>query len=125
MSKDRTKQRFGPLVIKAQLESNARRFEGYLTNVSTTGAFLATDEPPDVGNELHIRAVLPWKLGELRARGRVVWRKSSENDPAGTPILGAGVAFTELEHDSEALLVAYLERFAELAGQLDEEPTTP
>ena len=119
MSDKRAKPRFGPLLIKVRVTVSDRRFDAYLTNVSTTGAFLATDEPPEVGSELTLRAVLPWKLGELSTSARVVWRKASEDDPENVPVLGAGIAFTGVDEVSLARLEAYLARFAELAAKID------
>ena len=121
MTEKRPKPRFGPLVLKAQLDLDGETREGYLTNVSSTGAFLAMDAPFSIGTEISIRAPLPWNLGELRARARVVWR----NDPRAvndsrSRISGVGLAFTDIEEGSEDVLDAYLRRFAELAAQLDE-----
>lgn len=117
----RTDPRFGPLVIKARVDEGERHRDGYLTNVSTGGAFLAIDEPPDVGSEVDLRALMPWKLGELRARARVVWRNEERREEGeGQPrIPGAGVAFVELTPASKKLLGDYLARFAELAARIE------
>lgn len=125
MPEKRTKPRFGPLVLKALVEVDGEAFEGYLTNVSVGGAFLAIDVPPSIDAEISLRAQLPWSLGELKTRARVVWR----NDPSSSssvkaPIAGVGLAFTTLEEGSEQALTAYLERFAELAAELDDSPAT-
>ncbi len=121
MKEKRTKPRFGPLVLKARLDADGKTSEGYLTNVSANGAFLAMDAPPAIGTELSIRAPLPWNLGELRARARVVWRDDPNSPATRTPrITGVGLAFTQIEKGSEDALDAYLQRFAELAAQLDE-----
>ena len=123
MSDKRIKPRFGPLVLKAQIDTGQGPEVGYLTNVSTGGAFLAMDAPPPIGAELSLIALLPWSLGELRARARVVWRNDPGSpDPAISTIVGAGLAFTRLEEGAEEALDAYLQRFAELAAQLDESP---
>ena len=71
--------RFGPLVIKTQVAIDGNKREGFLTNLSRTGAFLAMDDPPSHGAQLDIWALLPWRLGELRAHARVVWRNEQEN----------------------------------------------
>ncbi len=121
MTEKRTKPRFGPLVLKARLDVDGEIGEGYLTNVSASGAFLAPDAPPALGTEISIRAPLPWNLGELRARARVVWRNDPNSPDARNPrINGVGLAFTRIEKGSEDALDAYLQRFAELAAQLDE-----
>lgn len=121
MSEKRTKPRFSPLVLKARLDADGETFEGYLTNVSASGAFLAMDAPPSIGTEVSIHATLPWGLGELCARARVVWRVDPNSPSTRTPrITGIGLAFTQIEKSSEDALDAYLQRFAELAAQLDE-----
>lgn len=118
MPDKRTKPRFGPLVVKAQVEVDGELRDGYLTNVSIGGAFLAIDDPPAIGAELSLRALLPWNLGELRSRARVVW--ANPPGAGATRITGVGLAFTRLERGTEERLDAYLQRFAELAAQLDE-----
>jgi len=119
MTEKRTKPRFGPLVLKARLDVGGETWEGYLTNVSAEGAFLAIDTPPSIGTEISIRTPLPWNLGELRARARVAWRRDP-NSPDTRNLTGVGLAFTHCEEGSEGMLDAYLQRFAELAAQLDE-----
>ncbi len=121
MTEKRTKPRFGPLVLKARLDVGGETWEGYLTNLSASGAFLAMDAPPSIGTEIFIRAPLPWNLGELHARARVVWRNDPSSPDARNPrIEGVGLAFTRIEKGSADMLDAYLQRFAELAAQLDE-----
>ena len=114
----RTNPRLGPLVIKAQIESNGEPRDGYLTNISIGGSFVAMERPPAIDTEIVIRAVFPWKLGAFRARAHVVWRNVTAT-PDGR-IAGAGVKFTDLEARSEQLLTRYLERFTALASQLEE-----
>jgi hypothetical protein len=125
MPEKRTQPRFGPLVLKARVEVDGQSFEGYLTNVSVGGAFLAIGVPPSIDAEISLSAGLPWNLGELRTRARVVWRNdaASSEDPH-SPITGVGLAFTTMEAGSEEALNAYLQRFAELAAELDESPAT-
>lgn len=120
MADKRTQPRFGPLVIKALVDIEGSKTEGYLTNISAGGAFLAIDDPPAVGTQIGLRAVLPWKLGELRATATIVWRNDSvSKDEERLRIIGAGVSFNTLEDDAAEILDAYLERFKELAAQLD------
>lgn len=128
MKEKRQNLRFGPLVIKVELNLGEARREGYLTNVSSGGAFLAIDEPPPIGTELQLRALLPWRLGELKASATVVWRnvaiENTETQDSGhqemaNAITGAGLAFTKLTPHAETALQAYLDRFTELAAQIE------
>ena len=124
MRNKRKKPRFGPLVVKARLDVDGETREGYLTNLSAGGAFLAMDAPPSIGTEISIRAPLPWNLGVLLARARVAWQNDQNAPNANTRNpTGVGVKFTHLEEGSQDMLDAYLQRFAELAAQLDESTT--
>jgi hypothetical protein len=114
MREKRIHPRFGPLVIKTLFAAGNDRREGYLTNVSEGGAFLAVDDPPLLGTEVEIRAILPWRLGELHAVARVAWRSD------GGKLSGAGLAFGKLEPEARRLLDAYLEKFTELAARIEE-----
>ena len=114
MENKRTSTRFGPLVIKVETWIEEEHREGYLTNVSLGGAFLAIDDPPADGATVTLRALLPWKLGELREDARVVWRSAT-----ATAISGVGLQFTRVEEGSRERLHSYLERFSELAAQLE------
>lgn len=119
MNEKRIHSRFGPLVIKAVFTAGADRREGYLTNVSEGGAFLAVEDPPPLGAEVEIRAIFPWRLGELRAATRVAWRCAAGSEGSGS-LAGVGLAFEELDPKARELLDAYLEKFTELAARIDE-----
>jgi Tfp pilus assembly protein PilZ len=120
MTDRRTQQRFGPSVIKTWFEIEGQKREGYMTNVSIGGAFLAVENPPLLGSDVELRAVLPWRLGELRARARVVWRSEPGASSDKTKVAGAGLNFTSLDSSAEELLDTYLFRFAELAASIEE-----
>jgi uncharacterized protein (TIGR02266 family) len=119
MREKRNHPRFGPLVIKAAFTSGSVRRQGYLTNVSQGGAFLAVSDPPPLGAEVELRAILPWRIGELRARARVAWRSPDGSEGRGR-ISGVGLAFEEMDSDSRDRLDAYLEKFTELAARIGE-----
>lgn len=114
MREKRVHPRFGPLVIKTAFTVGLERREGYLTNVSEGGAFLAVDNPPPLGTEVEIRAILPWRLGELHALTRVAWRSERGK------LSGVGLAFGELDPGARELLDAYLQKFSELAARIEE-----
>ena len=131
MTDQRNDPRFGPLILRAHIVVADKTHEGYLTNVSAGGAFLAIDDPPEIGSDVSIRAILPWSLGEIRASARVVWRNGAESTGASAgpshpanSIKGVGVSFTTLAEGSDEALRKYLERFAELASRLDESAST-
>jgi uncharacterized protein (TIGR02266 family) len=119
MTEKRIHRRFGPLVIKASLAVGPDLREGYLTNVSEGGAFLAIDDPPPLGTAIELRAILPWRLGEMRASARVAWRSPGGIEGSGK-IAGVGLAFETMDPASRERLDAYLSKFAELASRISE-----
>lgn len=119
MIEKRIHPRFGPLVIKTAFTTGSERRKGYLTNVSEGGAFLAVEDPPPLGAKVDLRAILPWRLGELHAGGRVVWRSQGGGEGSGK-LAGVGLAFEELEPRARKLLDAYLEKFKELAARIED-----
>jgi Tfp pilus assembly protein PilZ len=119
MIEKRIHPRLGPLVIKTVFTAGSDHREGYLTNVSVGGAFLAVEDPPPLGAEVEVRAILPWRLGELRAAARVAWRCTAGRDGSGK-LAGVGLAFENLDPKSKELLDLYLQRFTELASRIDE-----
>jgi hypothetical protein len=120
MRKKRSAPRFHSLVLKTELDIGGEKRDGFLTNLSRAGGFLAMDNPPADGTELDVWALLPWGLGELRARARVVWgNERATLDDGRATIAGVGIAFTELGSGSAELLERYLTRFAKFAAQID------
>lgn len=119
MIEKRIHPRFGPLVIKTAFTAGSDRREGYLTNVSEGGAFLAVEDPPPLGTEVEIRAILPWRLGELRASTRVAWRCGGPREGKGR-LAGVGLAFEHLDPECRERLEAYLDKFTELAARIEE-----
>ena len=58
-----------PTIIRADIEQDGKRREGYLINVSLGGTFLSIADPPakDTTTDLHM--VLPWGIGEVPRSG--------------------------------------------------------
>ena len=69
----------------------------YITNVSTTGAFIKSSDPLPVGTEVSLRfTILAEDVETIEGVGRVV--RVSESPP------GMGVVFTQLTRSSKELL---------------------
>ena len=112
--------RLGPLIIKAEFENERCRGEGYLTNLSLGGGFLAVDEMPQIGDKLRLRITLPWDVGEIEAEAEVVRQIDPGRKGIADQATGVGLQFTELSSSAEELILLYMQRFSALAAQLNE-----
>ena len=119
MGDRRTHGRLSPIVLRAEFTVENEKQDGYLTNMSEGGAFLATDQPPKAGTAVQLRAVLPWGLGVFTATAKVRW-VALGNAGDDSALNGAGLLFDEIPEDIRRKLDKYLDRFAELAAKIDE-----
>jgi uncharacterized protein (TIGR02266 family) len=84
-----------------------------ITNVSTLGIFIRTDEPEPVGTTLKMRFTPHGADEPLQVEGRVVWvNEPDEADPSADPDNGMGVRFVDLEPELRERLVAMVRRIA-------------
>ena len=120
MSKVATEQReharvaLAPTIVRAEIENDGSRREVYLINVSLGGAFLTMDEPPNTEESSTLRLLLPWGVGECQVTAKSVWhQKDNENRN-----IGAGLSFVDMTDDAKQKLQSYLDRFAELTGEI-------
>ncbi len=112
--------RLGPLIIRAEFESPRGQGEGYLTNLSLGGAFLAVDEMLPTGEALSLRITLPWKLGRIITGAKVVRRCGVKSQDAEGQPSGVGLQFTNLSSSAERSIRLYMQQFSELASKLDD-----
>jgi hypothetical protein len=119
MSERRKLERLSPLVIKTCFPRGGEMKQGYLTNLSETGAFLAIEENIPIGEVLALSFVLPWGLGEHDAEASVVWR-TDENAPAEKIPAGVGLSFTALDERVTEGIRRYMQKFYELLQQIEE-----
>lgn len=110
----REHRRHAPTILRAEVERESERREGYLMNVSLGGAFLTVENPPPPGSALRVHILFPWGMGECRLEARAVWLQTDEQGLA----IGAGISFLEVSDDARQKLTRYLERFVELAAQI-------
>ncbi len=98
-----------PTIIRADIEQDGKRREGYLINVSLGGTFLSIADPPakDTTTDLHM--VLPWGIGECHVQACAVWEQTDHQERA----IGAGLSFIDLSEDTSNQLQSYLDRFRE------------
>jgi Tfp pilus assembly protein PilZ len=119
MSERRKLERLSPLVIKTCFPRGREMKQGYLTNLSESGAFLATEEDIAIGEDLALSFALPWGLGEHDAEAAVVW-KTDESAHAEKFPAGVGLAFTALEDKVTESIRRYMQKFYELLQQIEE-----
>ncbi|HEX9726169.1 MAG TPA: PilZ domain-containing protein [Vicinamibacteria bacterium] len=121
----RQKNRIQPLVIRAKFShrDSKGQIPGYLTNLSETGAFLATNNRLTQGDRVTLEVTLPWRIGDIVAEGTVEW--SNFDNPEATPDhpLGVGLSFADLPQEARDKIAAFIERFHELVAQLEDMPT--
>ena len=112
--------RISPLIIRAHYQCGEDVKEGYLLNLSRGGAFLATNELLPIEEVLKLRIELPWNLGEFNVDAKVVWR-SDMHSPSSTECQeGLGLTFTDLTPRASEKLRNFLEKFAQLAAQIED-----
>ena len=120
MSKAATEQReharvaLAPTIVRAQIEQNGSRREGYLVNVSLGGAFLTMEEPPPKNKTAKLHLLLPWGVGECSVEAKSVWHQKDAEDRT----IGAGISFVNLSADAKEKLQSYLDRFVELSAEI-------
>jgi uncharacterized protein (TIGR02266 family) len=121
----REKDRIQPLVIRAKFthQDSETTIPGYLTNLSETGAFLATKDQLAKGDRVSLEMTLPWQIGDIAVEGTVEW--SNFDNPEATPDhpLGVGLRFANLPEDARDKIAAFIVRFHELVAQLEDMPT--
>ena len=120
MSERRKIDRLSPLVIRADYPCGEDRRNGYMTNLSEAGAFLATDEDFAIGETLDLRFVLPWGLGEHEVSASVIWRtKDMGEEPESIPT-GVGLCFHNLASEVKESIRRYMRKFYELLAQIED-----
>jgi Tfp pilus assembly protein PilZ len=107
--------RFGPMSIPAELNQGASAFKGYLTNLSIGGAFFHAEDLPQVDQAYELEFKLPRDLGRCLAEAKVVWVRAHVMDASR----GVGLQFNKMSTDTMSRLTVYLERFQQLATDID------
>jgi uncharacterized protein (TIGR02266 family) len=97
MAEQAPKRRETRLTINKEFGSFEEFIEEYVTNISRTGAFVKTSEPPPVGTEINLKfTVIVDDIETIEGLGKVV---RVQDDPPGM-----GVVFTSISHHSQHLL---------------------
>ena len=114
-SQARAYERFSPTLIEAELTLGTSKLTGYLTNMSAGGSFFQGDALPEKDTVPDVRFELPGGIGAITIKARVVWARpeSSEGER------GVGLAFEGASAEDKQKLQTYLERFQQLAADMD------
>jgi uncharacterized protein (TIGR02266 family) len=103
MADEKRTPRENRLTINKEFGSFESFIEEYVTNVSRSGAFIKTSDPPPVGTEVDLKfTVIVDDLETIEGVGKVV---RVQHDPPGM-----GVVFTHISYHSQRLLERLLTR---------------
>jgi type IV pilus assembly protein PilZ len=81
-----------------------------ITNLSSLGMFIKTENPEDVGSELNLRFTPPDATDPLHVEGKVVWINKASGP--GDRDAGMGVRFVNLDLEDRQRLVSLVRRIA-------------
>ena len=96
-SKKRLVARAERVTINREFDSVEELLREYVTNISSSGAFIRTEDPLPVGTKVNLRfTVIVDDLETIEGIGEVV--RSSDDPP------GMGVVFTKLDSVSRVLI---------------------
>ncbi len=114
-SRSRAHERFSPTLIEATLVLGGSKLTGHLTNMSAGGCFFQGDALPekDTVPELHFE--LPGEIGSVTTKARVVWARPESTEGER----GVGLAFEGATRADKEKLQTFLERFHQLAADMD------
>ncbi len=96
-----------PLIMQVSFTTNGEVYRNYTMNLSKNGMFLATDEPPNVGERLHLAFNIPGLVHPLRLIGEVRWKREKASDEAPS---GVGVEFVEMTETCRQLVAEFVDR---------------
>ncbi len=115
----RKSPRISPLSIPARFQLGEESKHGYLTNMSETGAFLATEVELSIDQMVEVQIDLPWELGQVTAEARVVWKTQKSDSQAY--LSGAGLAFEFLTLEGIERIRDYMEKCFHLVSTINDE----
>ncbi len=119
-TKARASRRVSPLIVRAKFQIGEAPLDGYVTNLSETGAFLATEELAEEGEPVGLILSMPWALGEVTVEAEVVWRTDVAGTGADRLPTGMGLAFVSVSAEGKKKLRQYIQKFCQLAAQISQ-----
>ena len=110
MAETRASRRVSPLIIRAKFQVGDEPLDGYVTNLSETGAFLATDEMAEIGNPVGLILEMPWMLGDVTAEAKVAWRTDQAGSRADQLPTGLGLTFVDVSVEGKNKIRQYIQK---------------
>ena len=105
-SKKRVSQRVR-MQAAVDLHSDNNFFQGFSSNISDGGLFVATVNLMPIGTEVEVMFTLPGSGAKISAQGVVRWRREVD-DHSLDAIPGLGVQFTSLEPSAHSAITRFL-----------------
>ena len=105
--------------MQVSFTTNGEVSRNYTVNLSKGGMFLATDNPPKVGERVHLAFNIPGLVHPLRVMGEVKWARNEQGDDVPA---GAGIEFVELTETCKQLIAEFVDRLvpvSEPPGRID------
>jgi len=111
--------RVSPLTISAVYKMAEKVGQGYVLNLSRGGVFLSSDVGFEMGDQFRLRFFLPFQLGQVDARVQVRWCTQDADNLPQELRSGFGLEFIEIESEMQDKISRFIEKFVELAEQLE------
>lgn len=111
--------RVKPLTINAVYKLPDKVGQGYVLNLSRGGVFLSAEYPFAMDQQFRVRFFLPFQLGQVDALVQVRWRTQDVDNPPEDSRNGFGLEFVEIEAEMQDKITRFIEKFVELAEQLE------
>lgn len=77
--------------VEFAIENGGKTIDATITNLSTGGVFIVTDQKIKPGASIQMRFNVPSRFQEIEARGKVVWQGKRNRK------VGIGVEFLEID----------------------------
>jgi uncharacterized protein (TIGR02266 family) len=94
--------------VLVAVSSDAGRFTGWGTNLSTGGVFVNSQTAPAIGTPVNVLLQLPGHM-ECKLKGRVAWAQAPA---AGVDEPGMGIEFIEPDAATQKLLAQMVEKLS-------------